>query len=275
MPLKDHTSHRYPSVLDSVNVPALPHYERVLIVVVTTVLAVLAWVYLAGLAPARTAAATYDAAMTAMGMTPAPWSFREVTLAAVMWTVMMVGMMAGAAAPVILVFAATQRHRGRRVSTASLALFGVGYFLVWLGFSLWAAIIEALLHNYALLSAQMAIKGAALGGGVLILAGLYQVSSWKSACLEHCRSPLGFLLAHWQDGPQGALLMGLRHGLFCVGCCWALMLVLFVAGVMNLFWGVAIAVFVLMERLRPIPIVVSRVAGFGLVTAGLALIYLG
>ena len=257
------------------DVPQPPFYERVLILATTGVLIALAAFYLKGMEPVRTAAATYDAAMAAMGMAPTPWSFRELTVAAAMWTVMMVGMMAGAAAPVILVYAATRRHRGQRVTPTSLVMFGTGYFLVWVAFSLWAALIEALLHNYALLTAEQALRGAVFGGSLLILAGLYQVSSWKDACLQHCRRPLGFLLAHWQDGRRGALLMGLRHGLFCVGCCWALMLLLFVAGTMNLIWVALLAVFVLLERLHPIPIALSRAAGFALVTAGLAAIYLG
>jgi predicted metal-binding membrane protein len=108
-----------------------------------------------------------------------------------------------------------------------------------------------------------------LGGVILIAAGAYQLTPWKGACLAHCRSPLGFLMTHWRNGATGALQMGSRHGVFCLGCCWALMCVLFVVGVMNLVWVAALAALVLIEKTGPRGTVVARVAGVAMVIAGL------
>jgi predicted metal-binding membrane protein len=147
-------------------------------------------------------------------------------------------------------------------------VFGAGYLAVWTGFSAVAGLSQWLLHRAALLSPAMASATPRLGGGLLIAAGVYQWLPLKGACLMHCRSPLGFFSHAWREGAAGALLMGLRHGLYCVGCCWLLMALLFMAGVMNLLWVAAIAGFVLVEKVVPGGRLLGKVAGALLVAWG-------
>lgn len=152
------------------------------------------------------------------------------------------------------------------------AIFVTGYVLVWTGFSLLAALAQWGLHAGMLLSPMMVSTSSLLGGGLLLAAGLFQWTSLKSTCLAHCRSPLGFLTTEWREGTWGALVMGLRHGSYCTGCCWALMALLFVTGVMNLLWVAAITAFVLVEKIVPRGELVGRIGGGVLVIAGLAML---
>jgi predicted metal-binding membrane protein len=195
-----------------------------------------------------------------------------VLLLFVMWAVMMVAMMVPSVAPLILVFLqANRQRRGRRV-VGSAAILLLGYLLVWFGFSGLASLVQWRLHHAALLSPMMASTSAMLGGLLLVAAGVFQFTPLKRGCLVRCRSPLGFLMAEWRDGQWGALRMGVKHGAYCVGCCGLLMAILLVAGVMNLVWVAAIAVFVLGEKLAPAGVRLGRVAGAGLIVAGIALI---
>ena len=181
-----------------------------------------------------------------------PWSLTEFWLLFVMWAVMMVAMMLPSAAPLILLFAAASRNRqsGAQHYLATSSFLS-GYLLVWTAFSAAATAVQWAFHQTALLSPMMVSSSPILGGVLLILAGVFQWTPWKKSCLTHCRSPLSFLLGHWHSGNVGALRMGVEHGLFCTGCCWALMALLFVAGVMNLLWVAAIAAFVLVEKAFP------------------------
>ncbi len=211
--------------------------------------------------------------MAEMGMKmDMPWTATDVFFTFAMWAVMMVGMMAGAAAPVLLLFAATRA--GRREGGVSLAtlMFGLGYLTVWVGFSACAALAQWALHQTAMLSPGMAASSPYLAGTILMGAGAYQLTPWKGACLTQCRSPLGFLMTNWRDGQLGALQMGVRHGAYCLGCCWALMCVLFVVGVMNLVWVAALTGFVLLEKIGPAGTIVARVAGAAMVLAGILVI---
>jgi predicted metal-binding membrane protein len=186
-----------------------------------------------------------------------------------MWAVMMVAMMLPSAAPTILLFAGISRRRrleGR--PTVPAAVFTLGYLLVWMLYAAAAATAQWELHRLALLSPAMASATPILGGGLLVAAGVYQWLPLKSACLSHCRSPLGFFSTKWREGAWGALLMGARHGTFCMGCCWLLMALLFVAGVMNLLWVATIAAFVLVEKLVPGGDRLGRVAGMVLIGWG-------
>ncbi|MPZ74471.1 MAG: DUF2182 domain-containing protein [Nitriliruptorales bacterium] len=176
----------------------------------------------------------------------------QFVLVAGMWAVMMVGMMVPSATPMVVTYTDWTRRgpiRGSRVG--AVASFLAGYVLVWLGFSLLAAILQVTLERAGLLTAMGATSRPALGGAVLVLAGLFQVTPWKESCLRRCRTPLGFLIAEWRDGATGAVVMGLRHGAYCLGCCWALMAVLFVVGTMHLVWMAAIAGFILAEKVVP------------------------
>ncbi len=186
----------------------------------------------------------------------------------VMWTVMMAAMMLPSALPATLAFAGFSR--GETESPARTPAFVLGYVLAWTAFSVAAAALQWGLERGALMSpATMALRGEALAGAVLIAAGIYQWTPLKRACLGKCRSPIGFLMTEWRDGLSGALVMGIRHGLYCVGCCWALMALLLAAGVMNALWIVGLTVFVIVEKISPLGEPISRVAGVVLVVAGL------
>jgi predicted metal-binding membrane protein len=186
----------------------------------------------------------------------------------VMWAVMMVLMMLPSAAPVIRIVLADYRRRGGPGARVCAGLFGAGYLFAWTGFSALAATAQVGLRRAALLSPEMTSRSVALTGAILVAAGIYQWLPVKSACLEHCQSPLDFLMRHWQEGMGGAFAMGLRHGLFCVGCCGALMAVLFVVGVMNYLWIAALAAFVLLEKLAPRRLPLGRIAGLLLILWG-------
>jgi predicted metal-binding membrane protein len=178
---------------------------------------------------------------------------------------MMVAMMLPSAAPMLLLFAATQRGRATTGEPATVLAFAAGYLLVWGGFSVAAAALQALLQQAMLLSSNLAMTTGWLPPAILALAGIYQLTPLKHACLSRCRSPLGFLLSRWRDGIGGALAMGLRHGAFCLGCCWALMALLFVGGVMNLAWVAVLALFVLAEKALPRGPWLSRISGVALI----------
>lgn len=247
-----------------------------MVVACIVVITALAWAYLTYLAREMSSSADYAKAMAAMGMTmDRPWGMGDVAMTFAMWVVMMVGMMAAAAAPVLLLFAAAMRSRHAQGVALSVVLFGLGYLAVWVGFSGAAAGAQWLLHNAALLSPVMAASSARVAGAILIAAGAYQLTRWKGACLTHCRSPLGFLMTHWHDGHSGAFRMGLGHGTYCLGCCWALMCVLFAVGVMNLVWVAALTVLVSLEKIGPAGLMTARAAGVllmsfgGLLVAGL------
>jgi predicted metal-binding membrane protein len=185
-----------------------------------------------------------------------------------MWTVMMIAMMLPAASPFVLAFAAVQRKRNNDQVYGPVSIFLTGYFFIWTVFSGLAALIQQALRGAALLSPALTSTSAIFAGGLLVAAGVYQWTPLKNACLRHCRSALGFVLAEWREGASGAFLMGVEHGIFCLGCCWALMALPFAAGVMNLFWMAAITVFILIEKAAPAGEWVGRVAGGALIVWG-------
>jgi len=249
--------------------------DRVLVLVGIALITALAWLYLLRMAAMMNASAADKAMHAAMGMPEmAAWGAAELLMLFLMWTVMMVAMMLPSAAPVILLVLGTYRRRGERSRRLSAA-FGTGYLLAWTAFSAAAATAQLLLHRAALLSPAMASNSVIAGGLILFVAGAYQWLPFKAACLTQCRSPLAFLGQHWREGVAGALSMGVRHGMYCVGCCWMLMLVLFAAGVMNLFWVAAIAVFVLVEKVAPRGAWIGKAAGVLLMTRGVWLLAAG
>jgi predicted metal-binding membrane protein len=254
-------------------VAALPRRDRLLISAALVLVTALAWAYLVRLDRQMSASMDHDTMMVEMGMSmDRSWTAEDVLFTFAMWAVMMVGMMAGSAAPVLLLFGAARRARGERGVPLAVLTFGLGYILVWVGFSAGAALAQWVLHEAAMLSPAAAAASPHMGGAILIGAGAYQLTPLKGACLTQCRSPLGFLMAHWRDGPTGALRLGSRHGVFCLGCCWALMCVLFVVGVMNLVWVAALSAFVLVEKTGPLGAVLARVAGAAMVGNGVWLV---
>jgi predicted metal-binding membrane protein len=150
-------------------------------------------------------------------------------------------------------------------------MFASGYALVWIGFSAAATLAQWLLDRAAMLTPDMALASARVGGAVLVIAGAYAFTPLSSACLRHCQSPLGYFMTHWRDGATGAVRMGVRHGLYCVGCCWALMAVLFAVGVMNLAWVALLTLIVLLQKLSASSARIARVAGGALALVGLAM----
>lgn len=196
------------------------------------------------------------------------WGGRSVVVFA-MWAVMMMAMMLPSAAPAVLLFAALMRSRVPTSTIPSTGIFAAGYVLIWAGFSVVATIAHWALQQAALVSPAIRSTSGVLAGLLLMSAGVYQLTPLKNACLRHCRSPIQFLTRYWRPGPAGALRLGLFHGGFCVGCCWALMGLLFVGGATNLSWVAAMAVFILMEKIAFLGTQVGRTAsGGGMVLAG-------
>ena len=223
---------------------------------------VVAWVYLIGLA------GDMGGMPDAMGqMSLRPWTVIDWWLTFIMWAVMMVGMMLPSAVPMILMYAALARRQAKQGTVfPSVANFVTGYLLIWTAFSALATALQWLLERLALLSPMAVSTSPLLGGGLLIAAGIYQWLPAKDACLDHCRSPAHFLSRYWRGS---ALRLGLIHGLYCLGCCWLLMGLLFFGGVMNLFWVAAIAIFVLLEKVVPYGRGLARVAGVFMALAGI------
>ncbi len=207
-----------------------------------------------------------------MWMPPAAssiWSFMDFFMLFVMWSTMMVAMMTPSTLPMVAMFAAVSRGKRRREqSHTPTFIFVAGYLIAWTGFSVIATVAQWLLHAAGMLNPMMNSASYLLSGLVLIVAGLYQWTPLKDACLTTCRSPLAFLMTEWKDGARGAVLMGIRHGVYCVGCCWALMLVLFAVGVMNMLWVALISAFVLAEKVLPAPGPVRFASGVGLICWG-------
>jgi predicted metal-binding membrane protein len=254
---------------DPALVARLSSRDRILIWSCLVAIAALAWGYLFYLDHQMSSATEHETMMAEMGMSmEMPWTAADIFFTFAMWVVMMVGMMAGSAAPVMLLFAGMHARRGGRRVPLIVLIFGLGYVAVWVGFSACAALAQWALHDAAMLSPAMAASSSQAGGAILCIAGVYQLTPFKRACLMHCQSPLGFLMTRWRDGTLGALQMGMRHGAYCLGCCWALMCVLFVVGVMNLVWVAALTLFVLLEKIGPAGAVVARVAGVAMIVAG-------
>ena len=190
-----------------------------------------------------------------------------------MWVTMMIAMMLPSAIPVTVMHARMVRDQDASPRVRSL-VFALGYVVVWAGFSVASAAVQIGLERSSVLSPTwMRFARPEVGAGVLIAAGLFQFSPMKTACLLQCRTPVGFLMTAWRDGLGGALRMGMKNGLYCVGCCWALMLLLFVGGVMSMLWMLALTLLMLVEKIAPGGRHVARGAGVVMIAAGLALLF--
>lgn len=208
--------------------------------------AVLAWLWLV-----RSPMAAGDT-MGGMAMAPEPLSGAYLIPAFTMWAIMMVAMMIPSAAPMILLHARIDKAPRQGERTINSLLFILSYLFVWTGFSAVAAIAQALLVKAGLVSDMALVIGnRGIAAALLLLAAAYELTAAKRLCLDKCQSPLLFIMNHWKPGAAGALRLGIAHGLFCVGCCWALMLLLFVGGVMNLAWVAVLAILVVGEKLAP------------------------
>jgi predicted metal-binding membrane protein len=251
----------------------LPHRDRIAILSALIGVSVLAWAYVMYLW-AKMPAMDVGAPVSMQLWLPADFVFMFL-----MWAIMMVGMMLPSAAPMTLLYAGMVRKAERQGTLmAPIAAFVSGYLAMWCLFSVGATLVQWGLHEAAMLSPMMMAKSQVFGAALLIVAGVYQLTPWKSVCLDHCRSPAHFIAEHWRPGASGAFLLGLHHGAFCLGCCWALMGLLFVGGVMNLLWIAAIAIFVFLEKVLPVSnwsVRVGWFAGVGLILSGLGLLWFG
>lgn len=235
--------------------------DRILVLGAVAAMAALAWAYTIHLGLGASSGMT--ASDMAMPMAMA-WSAADFAFMYVMWAVMMFAMMLPSVTPAVMIY---ERVRAKREAAGRpfvpTAGFVLGYLLVWAGFSLAATVLNWGLHTNGALTSMMGRVGPSAGGVLLIVAGAFQWTPLKDACLDHCRSPMGFLTTHWREGPLGAVEMGLRHGTYCLGCCWMLMVLLFVLGVMNLIWVAVLTIVVLAEKTLPYGEYLSR--GFGAV----------
>jgi len=247
---------------------AVLRHDRAVVLGSLTFVVVVAWGYL--LTGAGVEMAMMDMGGGQMMAMMPEWTPAYGLVVFAMWAVMMVAMMLPSAAPVTLLIASLAKKR-REAGTAggfTTVPFVLGYLAVWLAFAAIATLLQWQLDAAELLSETMAFTSTVVAGGVLVLAGIYQWTPLKKACLRHCRSPLDFLLHHWPDGALGAFVSGARHGVFCLGCCWTLMALLFVGGIMNLAWIAGIALLVLIEKTLPWGGWMGRVTGVVLIGWG-------
>jgi len=220
--------------------------DRAVTIAALLAASLLAWAYILSGAGMDMSSIEMNA-MPGMAM-PRSWTLPFFALMFAMWAVMMLAMMLPSAAPMILLFTTIERRRNQAPPYVATALFTAAYGVVWSGFGVVATLLQWTLDRMALLSPALATTNGLIAGAILIAAGVYQFTPLKQACLRSCRSPLEFISRYWNSGPFG---IGLRHGIYCVGCCWMMMLLLFVGGVMNMIWVAVIATFVLAEKVAP------------------------
>jgi predicted metal-binding membrane protein len=252
--------------------------DRILILVALAAIAALAWGYILWLAAdmnmggmGASGSRMIPAGIGLMAPALAPWRWFEFVLVLLMWIVMMVGMMMPSAAPMILTYARVARMGATPEKPfASTGWFLAGYLSIWSAFSIVATAAQWALERRDLIDARMAGNSRILGAMILIAAGVYQWTSLKQRCLRECQAPLTFIQRQggFRRDARGALLVGLKHGAYCLGCCWILMSLLFVGGVMNLLWIAAIAFFVLAEKVLPPGWHISRISGLGFIASG-------
>lgn len=255
---------------------AILRRDRHAVLIALLLLTALTWIYVLWLATHMAMPASAMPGMDRDIMAPQarPWAAPDLLFGFCMWAVMMAGMMLPSAAPVILLYARVGRQAETQARPfAATGWFAGGYLLAWTGFSLLAALLQALLTRATLLTPAMASANDVMGGLILIAAGLYQTTPLKDRCLANCRAPLSFIQRHggFQRRALPSLGLGLRHGLYCIGCCWVLMLLLFVGGVMNLVWIASLAALVLLEKVMSDGRALSRAVGIGLFIGGLTL----
>ena len=245
---------------------SLPLRDQVVIWGGLCVITLLSWLYLMWM-PMPSGTMMMDGMRMAMPM-PYQGTAQEAWLTFVMWAVMMVAMMVPSVAPMVLMFARLRRGSAGQSSSIDVWLFALGYLVAWTAFSAAATIGQLALQRAAIIGDALRVTPL-LGGLVLVATGIYQLTPLKEACLSKCRSPLTFFMTCWYEGRLGALRMGLNHGTFCVGCCWLLMALLFVAGVMNLLWVAAITALVLIEKVTPYGRGIAALSGVAMIASGI------
>ena len=249
-----------PTILES----TLRH-DRTSAVVLLVLLPLVSWMWIVIMAQDMYGPMTGASAW----MMTARWDVPHLLLLWAMWAVMMAGMMLPSASPMLLLYGVVARRSAQPAAARHVYALASGYLVVWLAFSLGATVLQRLLARLLLVSPMMEATSVAAGAALLCLAGVYQLTPIKRTCLRTCRSPLGFLMSRWRTGSSGAFRMGLEHGAFCVGCCWALMLLLFVGGVMNVTVIVALTALVAFERLAPFGMHGALISGVLLIASAL------
>jgi predicted metal-binding membrane protein len=262
--------------------------DRLAVAAALIVVTLLAWAYLLWLSAQMAADGMTGMTdmpgmdMSAMAGAMAPsiraWAPADFAFMFAMWAVMMVGMMTPSVAPMLLLYAGVGRKAAESGTPfASTGWFFAGYLAVWTAFSALATLAQWALTTLALLTPMMATSSATLGGIVLITAGLYQWTPLKETCLRSCQAPLAFLMAHggFRDQPLGALRLGIAHGGYCLGCCFALMALLFVGGIMNVLWIAGLTILVLLEKIVPAGLLIPRISGALIGAAGIWLLVQG
>ena len=259
--------------------------DRSIVILALALLTTLAWSYLVWLSAHMDMSGMdmsgFRIVPSGMGdMVPArmPWAATEFAFVFVMWTVMMVGMMTPSTAPMLLMYAQVGRQtkaKGRPL--AATTWFAIGYFSIWIAFALLATLVQWALERSALLDFTMASTSHVFGGLVFVMAGLYQWTRLHELCLTQCQRPFAFLMGHggYRSDAPGSVMLGLRHGAYCVGCCWTLMALLLVGGIMNVLWIALIALFALLERVTSMDRLTTCLAGIVLITGGVGLFSMG
>jgi predicted metal-binding membrane protein len=259
--------------------------DRILVVLALSLLTALAWSYVLWLSANMAMGGMYMAGFrmipSGMGlMMPAgmPWRAMEFALVFAMWAIMMVGMMTPSAAPIILMYARVGRlTEAQGTPLIATVLFAAGYLLVWIAFALLATLVQWAFERSALLDFAMAGSSNVVGGLLFVAAGSYQWTRVKEMCLAQCQTPFAFLMRQggFRRDALGSLMLGLRHGAYCVGCCWALMTLLLVGGAMNLLWIVLLALLIVVEKGTPSGRPIAHLVGIILVAAGAWLLATG
>jgi len=238
--------------------------ERAPLVVLLVVVPVVSWTWIVVMARDMYGSMAGASAW----MMTRDWDLPHLILLWAMWAVMMTGMMLPSAAPLVLLYGAAVRRSAPQMAAQHTYALAAGYLVAWALFSLAATALQRALASVLLLSPMMEAASFRVSAALLIVAGVYQWTPLKHACLQTCQSPLGFLMGRWRNGSSGAFRMGLEHGFYCVGCCWALMLLLFAGGVMNVLVIVGLTAFVAFEKLVPLGRLGARISGALLIAAG-------
>ena len=250
---------------DRTLVERVVRHERAVVLATLIAVTLACWSWIVPMARDMYGAMTGPSAWMMTGV----WDTPHLLLLGAMWIVMMAGMMLPSAAPVLLLYAGAARRRsGERHAAWRVYAMAAGYLLVWAAFSVCATVLQRILSARLVLSPMMELTSPLLSGALLIVAGVYQLTPLKRACLASCSAPLVFLTRRWRDGAAGAFRLGVEHGLSCLGCCWALMLLLFAGGVMNLAVIGALTAFVLFEKLVPLGAGSVRFTGICLIGLG-------
>ncbi len=258
-------------VRKEVNIENLILKERIVVLAVLSAVTLGAWVYMFHMSPG-----IIGIIMGGDSPYMLQWGLLDIFFSFVMWSVMMMAMMLPSAIPMILMFTSANRRRIEcHDPLITTGLFVLGYLIIWIAYSALATMVQWGLHAATLLLHKRVITShlsALLGGTLLLATGVFQWTPFRNACMIKCRSPLGFILAEWREGKRGALIMGLKHGAFCVGCCWLIMALSLFLGGMNILWMLVLTAFIILEKSSVAGQWLSRVAGLVFIVWGLAVI---